>query len=155
MRIGGIEVNGPPEGLLVLERPGLMIPIKTQAVMDFDDFEALCPEPKPPVKTTKNGTVPNHLDKGYIQQKVQHAKQKSAWIMLKTLEPSKIEWTSIDMQKPNTWCNWTSDLKKAGFGVFEINRIVALVEETNALDEGKLKWAREVFVQGQQQLQSE
>lgn len=155
MRIGGIEVNGPPEGLLVLERPTYMIPIKTQAVMSLDEFERKCVEPKPPVKTTKSGDVLNFLDKGYISQKVNHARQKSAWIVIKTLEPSKIEWPSVDMEKPNTWVKYQDDLRNAGFSVFEINRIIALVEETNCLDESKLKWAREVFLQGQQQLQDE
>lgn len=153
MRIGGIEVNGPNEMILVLPRGENQIVFKARAILDYDEFYKLCPEPVPPSRLTKDGQQVDLSDKHYLDNKVEHERRKLAWIVLKTLEPSDIEWTTVKMNSPGTWANYSEDLKNAGFSVVEINRIVDLVLECNCLDESKLKWAREVFVQGQQKSQ--
>ena len=48
MKIGGVEIKGPHEELLILPRPDENIIIRAKAVMDMDVFDKLCPEPKPP-----------------------------------------------------------------------------------------------------------
>jgi hypothetical protein len=50
---------------------------------------------------------------------------------------------------PRTWLNWEKDLREGGLSEVEVSRVLALVMEANALDENKLKKARELFLLGQ------
>jgi hypothetical protein len=71
-------------------------------------------------------------------------------MVVKSLEPSEIEWDTVDPDNPKTWTNYAEDLRGAGFSQVEVNRIVGLVWEANCLDEAKLEEARQVFLRGQQ-----
>lgn len=149
MKIGGIEVQGPCEEILVLPRLSGDIVIKAQAVMDMEPFEKMCPAPTAPGIRTKEGFRPNLKDENYLKFCLIHADQKLAYIVLKSLEPSQIEWQRVKLEDPGTWKEWSKELKEAGISDIEINRIVACVMQANALDEDKLKAAREVFLRGQ------
>lgn len=154
MKIGGVELNGPNEEVLVLPRLSGNIVIRARAVSDLSEFEKLVPEPTPPGKLTKDGWVPQVDDETY-QKKVEHySTQKFAYIVLKSLEPSEIEWEGVDLANPQTWKNWTTELMAAGISAIEVNRITACVMQANALDERKLKEAREVFLRGLAEAQS-
>lgn len=154
MRIGGKEINGSHEAVLVLPR-GIddQIVIRAKAVLDLDAFTAMCPEPKAPGRLTKSGWEPNTKDENYQITMMRHFEQRVAYLLIHSLEPSHIEWDTVDINNPRTWTNYMDDFKKAGFSSVEINRIVALVMEANALDEAKLEKAREVFLLGQRQEQ--
>jgi hypothetical protein len=156
MKIGGIEIKGPAEEVLVLPRlDGDDIVIHAIAVSDMDEFEALCPVPKPPGIRTKAGWTPNENDKTYKEQVTQHGEMRFAYMVLKSLEPSEIEWENVDSDNPATWLGWQDELKEAGISTTEVNRIIVCVMQANALDEAKLKEAREVFLRGPVQEQSE
>lgn len=149
MRIGGVEIKGPAEEILVLPRlEGDDIVIRAQAVMDMDTFDALCPLPKPPGVRTKDGWKPNEKDETYQERVTQHGERRFAYMVVKSLEPSEIEWETVDINDPSTWIGWQDELKEAGISSTETNRIVVCVMQANALDEAKLKEAREVFLQG-------
>ena len=149
MRIGGVEVKGPAEEVLVLPRlKGEDIVIRSRAVMDMGAFEALCPVPKPPGIRTKEGWKPNDKDETYQQRVSQHGELRFAYMILKSLEPSDIEWEKVNTADPSTWLGWQDELKEAGISSTEINRIIVCVMQANALDEAKLKEAREVFLRG-------
>lgn len=152
MKIGGIDVNGPNEVLLVLPREGGDIVIKARAVLDMDTFEEICPEPKPPALRTKDGVEPDINDAGYKQQMSNYNDKRLAFIIVKSLEPSEIEWDTVDPKVPNTLENWQKDFTKCGLATVEINRIIQAVMEANALDENKLEAARQVFLRGQRQV---
>jgi hypothetical protein len=155
MKIGGVELKGPCEEVLVLPRLNTDdIVITAKAVMDMDTFDVLCPLPKPPGMRTKDGFKPNENDKTYQQQLAQRDSLRFAYMTLKSLEPSEIEWERVDMDKPATWEGWTEELKEAGVSATEVNRIIACVMQANSLDEAKLKEAREVFLRGRDQEQS-
>lgn len=149
MKIGGIEVNGPAEEVLVLPRSNGDIVFKARAVLDMSEFHELCPPPVPPKMITRDGTKENTDAPAYRQENLRHANLRFAYIAIKSLEPSEIEWTTIDPDKPQTWLNWENELREAGFSGVEIQRITVLVMQANALDENKLKMARETFLRGQ------
>jgi len=152
MKIGGVEVKGPNEVLLVLPRGEEDIVIRARAVMDMDAFEELCPEPKPPVLRTKAGVEPNVDDPGFKQQMANYNEKRLAYIVVKSLEPSEIEWDLVDPESPQTLDKWQEDFQAAGLSTVEINRILQTVMEANALDESKIEAARQVFLRGQRQL---
>lgn len=156
MRIGGVEIKGPAEEVLVLPRlDGDDIVIRAIAVLDMDEFDALCPVPKPPGIRTKAGWTPNENDETYKEQATRHGEMRFAYMVLKSLEPSEVEWENVDTDDPSTWLGWQDELKEAGVSTTEVNRIIVCVMQANALDEAKLKEAREVFLRGTVQEESE
>lgn len=152
MRIGGIAVEGPTEEVLVLPRGEQVLVIRAKAI-NLDDFDALCPEPKPPGKLTKDGWIPDVDNENYKSIVNTHNEKRIAYLVVKALEPSEIEWDTVQIDNPRTWTNYTSDFKAAGLTTIEINRIVQCVMQANSLDENKLEQARKVFLLGQAQAQ--
>lgn len=149
MKIGGVEVKGLCEEILVLPRLDGDIVIRARAVTDLETFEKMCPAPVAPGIRTRDGFKPNLKDENYMQLQANYIAQKLAYICLKSLEPSEIEWTNVKLEDPSTWKDWQDELKAAGISEIECNRIVACVMQANALDEDKLKTARDVFLRGQ------
>jgi len=149
MKIGGVDPRTlPAEEVLVLPRGDQRIIFRARGLEDMEEFKKLCPEPKAPGKLTKDGWVPDVKDEGYQSVMAEHQKRRLAYIAVRSLEPSEIEWDTVQMDNPATWGNWENDLRAAGLSQIEINRVLALVLEANCLDEAKLKKAREVFLQG-------
>ena len=155
MKIGGITVTPPSEKFLVLEREGGDIIFRALAVPDFDEFEAQCPEPTAPKRMVKGSWEIDTDNKPYREAVAQYTERKLAYLAIRTLEPSEIEWETVDINKPSTWRNWREDLHKAGVTNVELNHLMNLVWEANALDEEKLKAARESFALGRQVVPSE
>ncbi|MCK9570341.1 hypothetical protein M0R72_15450 [Candidatus Pacearchaeota archaeon] len=149
MKIGGRVISGVNEEILVLPRADEPVIIRAKAVLDLEDFDKICPEPKPPGKLTKDGWVPMKDDVNYQKQMTQQTEKRIAYLVIKSLEPSQIEWETVDINDPRTWLNYTADFKSAGLSTVEINRIVSCVMAANALDEAKLEEARKVFLLGQ------
>jgi hypothetical protein len=150
MRIGGVLVEGPAQEVLILPRGEQVLVIRAQAV-NLDEFDILCPEPKPPGKLTKDGWIPNLRDESYQQMTTTHNEKRIAYLVVKSLEPSDIEWETVKIDNPRTWTDYVKDFKAAGLTTIEINRIVQCVMQANSLDEAKLEQAREVFLLGQAQ----
>ena len=70
-------------------------------------------------------------------------------MIVKSLEPSNVEWDTVNVADPRTWKNWSTDLRGGGLSDIECQRVMNLVLEANCLDEAKLKKAREVFLAGE------
>lgn len=155
MRIGGTEVKGPNEEILVLPRLDEDIVIRAQAVTTMEEFDALVPEPKPPGIRTRDGWKPNANDETFKQCLAHYHEQRLAYMIIKSVEPSKIEWEQTNIDDPSTYLQWTDELREAGLSDVEINRIVLCVMQANSLDDEKLKAAREVFLLGEEEEQSE
>ncbi len=151
MKIGGIDPSTlSTEEILVLPRGDQNIVFRAIGVPDYEGFKALCPEPKAPgVQMAGKGWVPNENDPGYRDMVATHDKRRIHWMILTALEPSEIEWDTVDLDKPSTWLNWENDLREAGLNQVELNRVQALVFQANSLDEGKIQKAREAFLAGQ------
>jgi hypothetical protein len=156
MKIGGVDPKTlPKEEILVLPRGDKTIVFRAVGVPDYDEFDALCPAPKPPGRLTKDGWESNEGDKDYKAILSTHNSKRLAWMVVNSLIPSEIEWDTVVPGKPSTWMNWQKDMKSAGLSQVECNRITNLVFQANCLDEEKLKRARESFLLGQQPVPSE
>jgi hypothetical protein len=68
---------------------------------------------------------------------------------LKSIEPSQIEWETVDMDKPTTWPKWVDELQENGLSEVEVGRIINAVLAANSLDEKKIEEARKSFLHGQ------
>ena len=148
MKIGGVPVSRCQE-VLVLPRMDGDLVIKAAAVLSMEEFETLCPKPEAPVKLTKDGKVPDFNAKDFVDALRSWANKRYAYICIKSLEPSEIEWETVKMDDPGTWMKWTDELQEAGIASTELNRISTVILEANALSENKLKEARDSFLLGQ------
>jgi len=155
MRIGGVEIKGPNQEVLVLPRGEQQIIIRAQSVLDMDTFDKLCPEPKAPGRRTKDGFVPNPDDPSYKDMLNAYQSKRLAYLVIQSLKPSEIEWDTVREDNPSTWDNYLNDLKAGGLSNIEINRIIVCVMQANSLDESKLEAARKLFLAGQAQAANE
>lgn len=152
MRIGGVDPSKlPNEHILVLPRGEQdSIVFRARGIPNMEEFDALVPYPKPPGKLTKDGWVPMDDDPNYRETLKHYANRKYAYLVIRSLEPTEIEWDTVKLEHPGTWINWESDLKKNGFVPAECNLIFNLCLQANALDETKIEKARQVFLRGLQ-----
>jgi hypothetical protein len=148
MKIGNVEITRCEQVLVLPRLDSEDIVFRATAVSSMDEFNAICPEPKAPGIRTKDGFKPDTKDEGYQQLVSLHGDKRLAFIVIKSLEPSNIEWDEVNIEDPTTWTKWQEELLDAGLSNIEANRVVACVMEANALDEGKLKEARDSFLLG-------
>jgi hypothetical protein len=151
MKVGGVDPKTlSPEYMLVLPRGEAFIVFRARGIVDFDEFHKYVPEPVPPKKMTRDGLIADTANPNFQKDMEAYARRRLAYMMVKSLEPSEIEWETVNPDDPSSWVNWENDLKEAEFSQVEIGRITGLVLEANCLDEAKLKQAREVFQRGPQ-----
>ena len=149
MKIAGRSVKGPNRVTLVLPREDDEdIIFVAMAVTDMTEFDNYLDQPKPPAHRTPQGVEYNHDDPDYVSQLMTYNLKRMAWLVIKSLEPSDIEWSTVVKENPSTWVNYATELKDAGFSDVEVNRITNIVLQANALDEDKLNAAREIFLRG-------
>jgi hypothetical protein len=149
MKIGGVTVK-PCVEILVLPRvEGEDIVFKAKSVSINKDFDKLVAEPVAPSVRTKKGKSKDFKDETYREAVSARESKRFAYMVLRSIEDSAIEWEKTDIDKPETWCGWDKELQDAGLSEVETNRVVACVMIANSLDEEKLIAAREAFLQGQ------
>jgi len=149
MKIGGVEVTKCEEVLVLPRTNGPDIVFRAEAVVSMDEFEALCPPPEIPKRVVRGGTEANPDSPGYREQLANWSNRRFDYLVVKSLEPSDIEWSKVNMDKPSTWKLWQAEFKDAGISENECKRIINLVLAANSLDERKLQEARETFLRGQ------
>ena len=150
MKIGGVDPKTLcNEVLLVLPRGETDLVFRARGLKDMTKFNDLCPQPKVPTKLTRDGQVPMPEDVSYREMIDQWTKKRLGYIVVHSLEPSDIEWDTVKTDDPRSWTKWEEDLRGGGLSEIECSRILATVMEANALDEAKLRKAREVFLLGQ------
>jgi hypothetical protein len=149
MKIGGITVSRN-EQVLVLPRIDDDIVIKAAALLSYDEMNDLMARPSVPNKRTKDGLVPHTDHPDYKSMLETYASRRWAYICIKSLEPSEIEWSRVDIGKPETWTEWTKELQEAGLSDTEVGRISTLVLEVNSLNDAKLEEARKLFLRGKE-----
>lgn len=151
MKIQGRELNGPLVETIVIPR-GDDAPIifKAKAVLDFDEFDKMVPEPKAPWVRTPSGKRQDFSSKTYLDAMRQRIKQQTNYMFIKSLEATEgLVWETIDLTKPETWLNFENELKEAGFSNSERNRIVDGCMAANCLSEKRVEEARQRFIQSQ------
>lgn len=152
MRIKGKKIQGANEEILVLPRPDGDVVFRARGVLDMDEFDKLCHEPKAPMLTKRGGiTVEDVTDKSYKKRVEEYGKKRMAYMIIKSLEATEdLEWDTVDLSDSSTWLNYEQEFRDSGFSQIEINRIITAVFTANSLNEKKLEEAREHFLAGVQ-----
>jgi hypothetical protein len=147
MRINGEELSSLNEDVLVLPRAKSPIVFHGRALHDFDEFDKMVPTPKPPRILKKSGSTEDLQDSGFKQQVAAYGVLRFAYMMIKTLEPSNIEWNIVKIDDPSTWNAWADELS-AYLSIFEQRQLIDFVNVVNCLDQAKVDAARDLFLAG-------
>ena len=152
MKIKGKKIAGPNVETVIIPRSnGQHIVFKCAAVLDYSDFEKLCPDPKPPKVQKPGGEWLDDIESGdYKIATNLHLMQNMNWMILRSLSATDdLEWEKVKLSDPTTWELWTEELKEAGFSRIEIGRIRDGVWKANCLDEKMIDEARKSFFHSQ------
>lgn len=156
MKINGKQVT--PRGVIDLILPRTCVDdpnaeplvLLFQGVESYADFDAICPPPQAPgLFYVGKGYVPDLEDTNYLELKKLRAVQRWRYMVIKTLEPSNIEWDTVDINNPATWCNVKTELAKA-LGENDAGRVFIKVDEANGFSKEALDEARASFFQKRQ-----
>jgi len=152
MKYAGKKFEGRSTEVVVIPRQGFSVIFKAQAVLNYDNFEKLCPLPNPP-KVMKPGgvTVSNVEDPKYLEAIGKWSGYKTTWMILESLKATpELEWETIDPLKPETWSNWEDELTDGGFSQAEITAIIGIVIDACGLNQTKIDKATKDFLAGQE-----
>jgi hypothetical protein len=157
MRLHGVKIEGACVEEIIIPRGDDQIVLRAQAVLDDDEFNDLCPRPKPQVMLMKGGKKVEKTDApAYREALNTWGEQRVAWLVIKSLEATEgLEWDTVKVDDPSTWLNYRAELKSAGFSDNEQARILAGVMAANGLSETKVAEARERFLASRQLEESE
>lgn len=147
MRVGGKEIKGPAEEVLVLPRLDGDLVFKARAVRDFELFKKMVNEPKAPSILLRGGHQKNFKDAGYLQMVDRFNTLRLCFLVINSLQD--VEWDTVQFDDPNSWTNWETDLTEAGLADIEVQRVLSCVLSANSLNEAKLVEARDAFLRGQ------
>src|SRR6185369_1977194 len=142
MKIKGKKISERNIVILPIPRAnGEDIILKFAAILDYSEFDAVCPLPTPPIKIVKGGArVPDYESPKYIVQVNEYSKKKTAWMIIKSMSVTEgLEWEKVDLADSNTWSEYSKELADSGFSDMEQQRILRAVLEANCLSDGKIK----------------
>ncbi len=148
MRLQGQKIEGPNIEEIIIPRGNDALVFKAQAILSYDEFDALCPRPKAQVSVGKGGKRVERTDAPkYVDAINTWAEQRVAWMILKSLDATPdLIWDTLDLNDPSTWLNYKEEFKSSGFSEAEQVRLITGVMAANGLDEGKVEAARDSFL---------
>lgn len=156
MKIKGRKISERNIVTLAIPRAnGEDIILKFAAILDYSEFDAVCPMPMPGSKILKGGVkAPDFDSPRYKAQITDYSKKKTDWMVLKSISVTDgLEWESVDMADCSTWGNFNKEMTDAGFSDVELMRIIGAVSEANGLSEAKIKEAMDRFLAGEAEIQ--
>lgn len=158
MKIYGKKIEGVNTELVVIPRTNsdganADLVFVAKAVLDYKDFEKLCPAPIPPTKMLPGGiTQQNVEDSNYKRLMADFGNKRINWMILKSIsETPGLEWETVKADDPDSWGNYVDELTSAGLSGYEVNRIIQGVMTANGLDANKIEEAKKRFLASSQQ----
>lgn len=152
MKISGQAIPKPKNEIAVLPRGETTIVFTAKAVLDYSEFDELCPEPTPTIRNYPDGRQEVVRDNSFTKKQEAWARLRSAWTVLESLKATDgLEWETVDYTKPDTWQNYNDELRK-DFSTGEVNEIMGAVMRANSLDDSRFEEARNVFLAKEQQV---
>ena len=141
MKVNGVSADKSTAkfGPLTFKRGDTFLAFYAQPVWNMDEFNALCPRPvNTHVRYEKGGKVKDPDAPAYLEELGKFSVKRWGYVILKTLEPSNIEWENVSLADPGTWGEVEAELR-ANLGIYEFAKVMELVDEANAIDEAKLE----------------
>jgi len=175
MKVDGIEVNnddavyGPfviqrgwkihtettdeaKKGECILDDDGNRIPnligFWGRPVWTMEEFDDACPFPEPlpnELVFTPKGKQPDYKHPEFLARKKEYSRKRWGYLLLKTLEPSNVEFEGASLDDPSTWGDVEEAIKKE-LPEYEFKGLLDLIYEANAIDPQKQEANRNTFL---------
>jgi len=147
MKINGQVIDNSKTEILVIPKGGVDIVFEAKPVLNYDDFDKLCPEPlAPSLDRPGQSTVLDVTDKKYLAEIDKWAKYKASWTIITSLSAtSGLEWDTVELNNPETWSNWEQELRIV-FAEAEIKMILDIVWLACGLNQSKIDEATANFI---------
>ncbi len=148
MKINGKDVKGPYFRHLVLPRPNGNLVFRFQAVLNFEEFDAIYPRPIPPtIQKPGEVTVVKTNDPKYLEELDKWARARSHWMFLKSISATEgLEWDTVNIKDPTTYENFEKDFANSGITSAEIMRLFREASIVSGLDSDKIEEATNDFL---------
>jgi hypothetical protein len=149
MKLKGKKLEGPQEAVIVLPRQSCDdLVFKFAAVLDSDDFDKLCPIPKPKEKLMPGGGRTLDVEsQEYKDALDKWSMQKTHYMYLKSIEATEdLEWETVDMSDPDTWENYNQELIESGLTESERLHLLQTYSQVQGLDQSKIDAATKSFL---------
>ncbi len=148
MKIKGKRLESTNEVTIVLPRYNSEdVIFKAKVVLDYAELDKFLTKPEPPSILKKGIQEKDYDNSGYKTKMQKNYEHRLNYMVLMSLDATEgLEWETVDLEKPETWENWETELKDAGIPNTEIIYIFNKVQEVNSLDQDKLDEARERFL---------
>ena len=147
MKFNGTEIK-PNVVWVVIPRNPLDITIEINCLtqQDYEAFDELVEEPTPPQMMKPGGvTDVDRSDPGYLSALADKSRRRTAYIYLKSLEKSALEFEKARLADPETWCDVFQELEDT-FGQAETAKIMEGILAANGLDGDKIEEATQAFL---------
>jgi hypothetical protein len=147
MKVNGVTARKREPEVLVFERPATGDIVFLYRQVDKDDLEELeilCPRPTAPGQFTRAGFVANEDEPGFRKSLRTWRSQRNAFVYIRSLEPSNIEWDTVNPEDCTTWLNFENDMRTI-LTPFELGQLVGKLDGMNSLSEERLEAARQAF----------
>ena len=149
MKLNG-EKPQPCEPVPVVFPRGNKTIVLMCGIVDFTEFEERVKRPTPPIKHLPQGVdVPDFTNKTYLAALDDYGKLKVCWMVLDSLRATEgLEWDTVELDLPETWSNYATELNEGGFSDNDIIRIVHTIQEANGLSAERIEEATKDFLAG-------
>ena len=151
MRINGKTISKPKNEIIVIPRDDEDFVFEAQAVFNFKPFDAVCPEPKPVMKTNqKTGqSVKNENHPVYVEEMKKYNEKRINFMIIQSLNATPgLEWETVKLEDPSTWKNYEEELRSGGLTEYEMSLLVRAVMKVNGLSEDIYNEAKKRFLAG-------
>lgn len=147
MKINGKTFTTPPRKDVVIMRGSEPVHFILEAILDYTEFEEVCKLPNPPIRVTPGkGKTPVYDDPNYTKAIHEWSGKRVDWMFLKGVIPTDIEWETVDMADPETWGNYKTEMRKAGFTDAQLGHLLSAITDLNGLDPEKIEKATKDFL---------
>ena len=155
MKLHGKKLDAPNNVIIPIPRESGDIILMASPILDYSDFEKMCPEPEPR-EMLKPGGVREIMfnDPEFLKARVEWGEKRTAWISITSLSATEgLEWENVQLGDPDTWSGWCDELKAGGITDFEISRIINAIFTANGFNQEKIDEALANFLAGREKAQ--
>ena len=155
MKLAGQKVDAPKEQVVVIPRESGNLVFKAAAVLNYDDFEKLCPKPVIPVKIFPGGGQQENVeDPTYKKELDTWAERRVQFMVIRSLAATPdLEWETVKLDQPDTWKDYEKELKE-GLSDVEVGKIFECVTTACGLNQEQIEEATRNFLASQGAVQS-
>ena len=152
MKLKGKEIGKPADEVVVIPREGGNIVFKAQPILDYSEFEKICPEPEPQIKVFADGRRETNAGTPEFEKLMtEWYTKRASWMFITSISATEgLEWDKVDIGKPETWNDYKVELSESGLTAGEIGALTDTVVKACGLDQTKIEEATESFLATQQ-----